>query len=95
MTVSSLALVKSVDSVSLIIKKNEATSKQMATSSNTVTRAIENIAGISEENTAAVEEVSAGTELMRSQVEDVANSATSLAKLALALHQTVGRFKLN
>jgi hypothetical protein len=66
----------------------------MAAGSSEVTRAIENIASVSEENSAAVEEVSASAEEMSAQVEEVTASAQSLAEMAEALQEVVTQFKL-
>jgi len=87
-------LVKTMESVSAVVKGNTAATEQMAVNSSEVTQAIENIASVSEENSAAVEEVSASAEEMSAQVEEVTASAQSLAEMAEALQLVVAQFKL-
>jgi methyl-accepting chemotaxis protein len=66
----------------------------MSENSGDVSRAIENIASVSEENSAAVEEVSASTEEMNKQVDEVSGSAEELLEMAKALQNLVAKFKL-
>ena len=87
-------LVSAVDSVSAVIEENTASTEEMAAGANEVTQSIETIASISEESSASIEQVSASAEEMSAQVEEVSASAESLADMAKALQQIVGRFKL-
>jgi methyl-accepting chemotaxis protein len=62
----------------LFRNENIAASGEMATTSDLVRQAMENIASASEENSAAVEEVSASTEEALAQVEQVSASAATV-----------------
>jgi methyl-accepting chemotaxis protein len=88
-------MVSSLDSVGAVVEENTAATEQMAASSSEVTMSVENIASVSEENSAATEEVAASAEEMSAQVEEVTASAQSLAGMARALKELVGRFKLD
>ncbi len=87
-------LVGSVESVSAVVEENTAATEQMAAGSTEVSKMIEGIATISAENNAAVEEVSAATVQMRTQVQDVSQSAASLAQTAQALRRQMEQFRL-
>jgi methyl-accepting chemotaxis protein len=94
MNLASKDLVSSVDVVAQIINQNSSATQKMSGNSNVVSRAIENIASISQENSAAFEEVSAAAEEMTAQVEMVGQSAEALAGMAEALKGVVSQFVL-
>jgi methyl-accepting chemotaxis protein len=87
-------LVFAVDSVSAVIEENTAATEEMAASSNDVNQSIMMIASISEENSAAVEEVSASTTEVKDKVNEVNNSAQTLAEMAVALKEIVDQFQV-
>lgn len=60
-----------------------------------VSRAIENIASISEENSAASEEVGASVEEVNAQMQEVTASAQSLSEMAQELQALVAQFTLS
>lgn len=91
---SSLRLSQSVQSVATIVGENSKTSGLMAVSSRNVSQAIQNIAGVSEKNTREIAAVSRASEQMISQVQEVSESAGSLAELAHSLQDAVSQFKL-
>jgi methyl-accepting chemotaxis protein len=83
-----------MDSVAGVVEQNMVSTEAMLKNAGEVSRAIENIASVSEENSAAVEEVSASTEEMTAQVEEVTASAQALEQMSLTLRQFVDQFKL-
>ena len=87
-------LVKLMDAVSNVVKRNTTAAEEMAGNSSKVSQAIDNIASVSEENSAAVEEVSASTEEMSAQVEEVSASAQMLMEQSKALQGVVSHFKI-
>ena len=87
-------LVGAMDSVSSVVEQNMLSTENMLKNAGEVSRAIENIASVSEENSAAVEEVSASTEEMTAQVEEVTASAQTLEGMAQKLRQIIDQFKL-
>ncbi len=91
---ASAQLVTSVDGVSAVTEGNMAAMSVMTDGMNEVTRAIENIAAVSEENSAAIEEVSASAEQMNTQVDEVTASAKSLMEMARSLRGIVQGFSL-
>lgn len=94
MSASAKELVTAVDSVSAVVEENTASTEEMAAGSTEMMQAIESIASISEENSAAIEEVSASTHEMAVQVDEVHESANTLAQLAKELNSVVNAFKL-
>jgi methyl-accepting chemotaxis protein len=94
MNSASQNLAGAVDTMAQLIGQNSATTDQMTVNSAEVTRAVENIASISQENSAAFEEVAASAEEMASQVDLVTQSAASLAGMADELEQVVAQFML-
>ena len=87
-------VVSAMSDVSGVVDTNIHITKEMTDESNDVTRAIENIASVSEENSAATEEVSASAEEVSAQVEEVNQSAETLAEMVLVLQKLVSTFNL-
>jgi len=92
---SSTDLVTAMDSVAAVVQENINAADEMSGSSKVVAQAVESIASVSEENSAAVEQVSASTEEMSARVDEVSSSAGSLARMAQALQEVVGQFRLS
>lgn len=67
---------------------------EIALSSVTMGRSVEEIAAISEESAAGIEETSASSQQANSSMEEIAASSHDLAKLAEELNSLVQRFKL-
>jgi methyl-accepting chemotaxis protein len=67
---------------------------QMQEFSNQAGEAMESVAAVSEQNAAAVEEVTASTEEMSGQLEEVAQLAHSLAAMADATRELLGKFNV-
>ena len=95
MKTASGQLVVSMEDVGGVAQGNVSAMNVMSTGMSEMTRAIENIAAVSEQNSAAIEEVSASTEEMSAQVGEVTASAQSLRNMARSLQEIVQQFKLN
>jgi hypothetical protein len=83
-----------MESVSSVVEQNSAAVEEMSAGSSAVGSAIESIAVVSEQNSASVEEVSADTEQICAQMEDVTNSAQSLAGMAGELMDAISYFNV-
>jgi len=94
MKLASQSLVSAVDTVSVIVDTNTASTSQMSLNSNELIQAIAGITSVSQENSAAIAEVNASAEEMGAQVDEVTASAASLAEMAQTLQAVVAQFKL-
>lgn len=87
-------LVKAMDTVSAVVTTNTTAVQAMRKQSDTVERAMENAAAITEENSAAVEEISASSLEMKQQLGTLNASVQSLNGMTKSLVTLVGKFKL-
>ncbi len=95
MNVSSVEVMKAIESVSAITEETTAAAEQMNASSIEVAEQIKQVASVSEDNAAAAEEVSAATQDQSRAIHTLANSAEELSAMAEELQNLVSRFKLS
>ncbi len=88
-------LVHGMETVSVVVEENTASTEEMAASSTEITEMIENIASVSQENSTSAEEVTAATEEMAAQVQVLTTFAQSLSDTARSLQTAVTQFELN
>jgi methyl-accepting chemotaxis protein len=98
-TVSSImalnnTMVTNLDSVSAVVEENTAATEEMSASASDVSNMMISIASVSEENSAAVEQVSASAEEMSAEVNQVAENAAQLRKMAEQLKSIVDQFQI-
>lgn len=89
----SSGMVEAIDRISRIVEQNAAATMQMTNGAGTVTKSVENTAGVAQENSAAAEEVSASVQQMSAQVEEALAAAQSLTETAGELERTMATFK--
>ena len=89
----STGMVEAIDRISRIVEQNAAATMQMTNGAGTVTKSVENTAGVAQENSAAAEEVSASVQQMSAQVEEALAAAQSLTETAGELERTMATFK--
>lgn len=94
MNVSANNLVDSMDVVSAVAEENTAAMEMLGSGAGEASRAMQNIAAISEQNSAANEEVSATIEEVSAQVEEVTASAQNLSGMSENLQEMVAQFTL-
>ena len=89
----SSGMVEAIDRISRIVEQNAAATMQMTNGAGTVTKSVENTAGVAQENSAAAEEVSASVQQMSAQVEEALAAAQSLTETASELERTMTLYK--
>jgi methyl-accepting chemotaxis protein len=67
----------------------------MSITANSVSKSVEEVAGVAEQNSAATEEVSAAAEEISAQMQQVVISGASLAKRAHEFKEIVTKYKIN
>jgi methyl-accepting chemotaxis protein len=84
----------SVDTVTAQIQEVSAATSQLSTNAAQFTRAIDEIATITETTDANVQHVSAAAQEQLASMEEIISSSTALARMAEQLQEIVGKFKV-
>lgn len=85
----------SMESISVIVEENTASSEEMLAQSGHVADAINGIAGVAEDQGAVGAQVSASAEEMSTQIEEMTAQTQQSALTAVELRELVSRFKLD
>ncbi len=93
-TADSESMVKSIDSVSLVVERNAAATEQMTANAGEVSSAIDGVAAVTKQNSAAAQDLSAAAQEMSAQSEEIVASVETLNRIAADLQQTVAVFKI-
>jgi methyl-accepting chemotaxis protein len=84
----------SVDTVTAQIQEVSAATTQLSTNAAQFTRAIDEIAAITETTDANVQHVSAAAQEQLASMEEIISSSTALARMAEQLQEIVSKFKV-
>jgi len=87
-------ILKAVDLVTKQIEAVSIASREMATGSNQVVKAVENIAYIAQETSSQTQNVAAAAQQQTASMEEIRHSVTSLSKMSHELDTLVERFNL-